>query len=81
MTRTTKAVILARGLGSRMRSSDGGDSLEAAQSKMADAGMKGMIPIGRPFLDYVMSALADAGITDICQIGRASCRERVLQVV
>ena len=68
MTRTAKAVILARGLGSRMRSSDGGDSLDAAQSSVADTGMKGMIPIGRPFLDYVMSALADAGITDICLV-------------
>ena len=30
--------------------------------------MKAMIPIGRPFLDHVMSGLADAGITDICLV-------------
>jgi glucose-1-phosphate thymidylyltransferase len=27
-----------------------------------------MIPIARPFLDYVISALADAGITDVCLV-------------
>ena len=27
-----------------------------------------MIPIGRPFLDYVLSALADAGFTDVCLV-------------
>jgi glucose-1-phosphate thymidylyltransferase len=27
-----------------------------------------MIPIGRPFLDYVLSALADAGCSDICLV-------------
>jgi glucose-1-phosphate thymidylyltransferase len=27
-----------------------------------------MIPIGRPFLDYVISALVDAGITDVCLV-------------
>lgn len=34
----------------------------------ADAGMKAMIPIGRPFLDYVLSALADAGFTQTCLV-------------
>ena len=27
-----------------------------------------MIPIGRPFLDYIISALADAGIADVCLV-------------
>lgn len=27
-----------------------------------------MIPIGRPFLDYVLSALADAGIRNVCLV-------------
>ncbi len=27
-----------------------------------------MIPIGRPFLDYLVSALADAGFTDVCLV-------------
>ena len=30
--------------------------------------MKGMIPIGRPFLDYVISALADAGFERVCLV-------------
>jgi dTDP-glucose pyrophosphorylase len=64
---TTQAVILARGLGTRMRASrpDADSTLSAEQRRVADAGEKGMIPIGRPFLDYVISALADAGITSV----------------
>lgn len=68
MTTTRKAVIMARGLGSRMRRADAAASLDEAQARAADAGMKAMIPIDRPFLDYVISALADAGITDVCLI-------------
>ena len=65
---TTKAVILARGLGTRMRKADDGASLDAAQAAAADSGIKGMIPIGRPFMDYLISALADAGFTDVCLV-------------
>ncbi|MDQ2667162.1 MAG: nucleotidyltransferase family protein [Gemmatimonadota bacterium] len=66
-TATTKAVIMARGLGSRMRAAANA-GLTADQASAADAGVKGMIPIGRPFLDFVISALADAGITDVCLV-------------
>jgi glucose-1-phosphate thymidylyltransferase len=48
-----------------MRRRDETATLEASQVAAADAGMKGMIPIKRPFLAYVLSALADAGITDV----------------
>ncbi|HEX6575102.1 MAG TPA: nucleotidyltransferase family protein [Gemmatimonadaceae bacterium] len=65
---TRAAVILARGLGKRMRANDTGAALAADQMKAADAGMKGMIPIGRPFLDYLVSALADAGVERICLV-------------
>ncbi|GAC1477370.1 MAG: sugar phosphate nucleotidyltransferase [Gemmatimonadaceae bacterium] len=65
---TTKAVILARGLGTRMRRTDPTATLDPSQSRAADEGIKGLIPIGRPFLDYVISALADAGITDVCLV-------------
>ena len=43
-------------------------NLDAAQRAAADAGVKGMIPIDRPFLEYAISALADAGITDVCLV-------------
>ena len=68
MAVTVKAVILARGLGTRMRKQDAAANLDASQSKVADGGVKAMIPIGRPFLDHAMSALADAGITDVCLV-------------
>jgi glucose-1-phosphate thymidylyltransferase len=72
-----KAVLLARGLGSRMKQ-EGPSTASAAsdarltpeQAAAAAAGAKGMMPIGntgtRPFLDYVLSALADAGCTSVC---------------
>jgi glucose-1-phosphate thymidylyltransferase len=64
----TRAVILARGLGTRMRRAAAGAALDEAQARAADAGVKGMIPIGRPFLDYVISALADAGCSEVCLV-------------
>lgn len=67
-TEIRKAVILARGLGKRMRSPDATAQLAADQMHAADAGMKAMIPIGRPFLDYVLSALADAGFSQVCLV-------------
>ncbi len=68
MTATTKAIILARGLGTRMRREDAAARLDETQAQVADGGVKAMIPIGRPFLDHSMSALAGAGITDICLV-------------
>jgi glucose-1-phosphate thymidylyltransferase len=59
---------MARGLGTRMQRPDSGATLTTAQSAAADAGLKGMIPIERPFLEYVISALADAGIADVCLV-------------
>jgi glucose-1-phosphate thymidylyltransferase len=63
-----KAVILARGLGTRMRQADDRAIVDERQSAAADRGIKAMIPIGRPFLDYVLSALADAGCDDVCLV-------------
>jgi glucose-1-phosphate thymidylyltransferase len=63
-----KAVILARGLGTRMRQADDRAALDAHQAAVADQGIKAMIPIGRPFLDYVLSALADGGCDDVCLV-------------
>jgi glucose-1-phosphate thymidylyltransferase len=63
-----KAVILARGLGTRMRRTDSGASLTPEQAAAADSGNKAMMPVrnGQPFLHFVLSALADAGIREIC---------------
>jgi glucose-1-phosphate thymidylyltransferase len=64
----TKCVILARGLGTRMREGDAAVQLDEAQSASADLGLKAMVPVGRPFLDYVLSALADAGFEQACLV-------------
>lgn len=67
-----KAVLLARGLGSRMKEGGDGPALTPPQAAAAAAGLKGLMPIGdgftRPFLDFVLSALADAGCRDVCFI-------------
>ena len=66
---TDRAVVLARGLGSRMRAADPGAVLSDPQRRAADAGLKAMMPIaGRPFLDYVLSALADAGVCEVALV-------------
>jgi UDP-N-acetylglucosamine diphosphorylase / glucose-1-phosphate thymidylyltransferase / UDP-N-acetylgalactosamine diphosphorylase / glucosamine-1-phosphate N-acetyltransferase / galactosamine-1-phosphate N-acetyltransferase len=66
---TTRAVVLARGLGTRMRVHDPGVTLTPEQQRAADAGLKAMIPVnGRPFLDFLLSALADAGILDVALV-------------
>lgn len=66
-TELTKAVVLARGLGTRMRR-DADARLTPAQKSIADTGLKAMIPIGRPFLDYVLSGLAHAGYRKVCLV-------------
>ena len=35
---------------------------------MAGAGLKAMIPVGRPLLDYILSGLADVGIKSVCLV-------------
>jgi glucose-1-phosphate thymidylyltransferase len=62
---TDRAVVLARGMGRRMRAEDTGAVLDDHQRRAADAGIKAMMPIGsRPFLDYILSSLADAGMRE-----------------
>ncbi|MHA6512951.1 nucleotidyltransferase family protein [Tessaracoccus sp. Z1128] len=74
-----KAVVLSRGLGTRMRRA-ADVTLDEDQQKAADLGLKAMMPVGhgdpdgsggpaaRPFIDHVISELADAGLTDICLV-------------
>jgi glucose-1-phosphate thymidylyltransferase len=77
-----KLVVLARGLGTRMRRADNVTALDGQQAAVADAGIKALIPLAvggdgkdgsaasppRPFLDYVLSAAADAGYRHVCII-------------
>ena len=66
---TSKVVVLARGLGTRMRRVEtGARQLDPLQASIADTGLKAMIPVGRPFLDYVLSSLADAGCREVCLV-------------
>lgn len=66
---TSRAVVLARGLGTRMRVDDPAIALTPEQQQAADAGLKAMIPVnGHPFLDYLLSALADANVCDVALV-------------
>jgi len=66
---TARAIVLARGLGTRMRASDPTTRLTPEQQRVADAGLKAMIPLnGRPFLDYILGSLADAGIRQVALV-------------
>jgi glucose-1-phosphate thymidylyltransferase len=67
-----KAVVLARGLGRRMREFEPDTALAGGQAEAAAAGHKAMMPVGtssdtpgRPFLDFVLGSLADAGLMDV----------------
>jgi dTDP-glucose pyrophosphorylase len=63
-----KAAILARGLGTRMRKATPDAHLTNGQEAVADTGVKALMPMGRPFLDYVLGTLADAGYRRICLV-------------
>ena len=51
-----------------MRKADPGAALDSAQQTVADSGLKAMIPVGRLFMDYVLSGLADAGLRLVCLV-------------
>jgi dTDP-glucose pyrophosphorylase len=65
-----KAVILARGLGTRMRAADENSNLDSAQTKVAELGVKALIPISdnKTFLDFIVENLRSAGFSDICLV-------------
>jgi glucose-1-phosphate thymidylyltransferase len=64
----SKVVILAAGAGTRMRRADASAQLTPEQERIAAEGIKAMIPIGRPFLDYVLTRVADAGYRQVCLV-------------
>jgi glucose-1-phosphate thymidylyltransferase len=68
--RARLAVVLARGLGTRMRRSGDEAGLDPVQLAAARDGQKAMMPVagGRPFLDYILASLADAGLIDVCLV-------------
>lgn len=51
-----------------MRRADAGVALDPSQAAAADRGLKAMIPVGRPLLDYILSGLADVGVTSVCLV-------------
>jgi glucose-1-phosphate thymidylyltransferase len=62
-------VVLAAGLGTRMRADDPDVPLTDQQTAAARGGAKAMMPLnGRPLLDYILSALADAGIRRVALV-------------
>jgi dTDP-glucose pyrophosphorylase len=64
-----RAIVLALGLGTRMRTSDSSAQLTPEQQRAAETGMKAMMPLnGRPFLDFILSSLADAGIRRVALV-------------
>jgi dTDP-glucose pyrophosphorylase len=77
--RATTAVVLARGLGTRMRADDGA-TLSPEQRAAAAAGAKGIMPVGgRPLLDHLLHELADGGVTDVVFVvapGESALRRR-----
>lgn len=81
-----KAVILARGLGVRMKAADEQAPLSTEQALVADTGVKSLVPVnpGRPFLDYILSALADAACSEVCLVigpEHDAIRDRYTKVV
>ena len=65
---TDRAMILAGGLGTRMQKEVDGLELDEATQRIADQGAKGLIPIGRPFLDHSLQAMLDAGLRNFCLV-------------
>jgi glucose-1-phosphate thymidylyltransferase len=51
-----------------MRKTDAAAKLDTAQAAIAESGVKALIPIDRPFLDYVLTVVADAGYRRVCLV-------------
>lgn len=66
----SKAVILARGLGKRMRASDATANLSAEQHQIADLGIKALMPVadGKTMLELAIANLHEAGFNELCLV-------------
>ncbi len=63
---TRKAVVLARGLGTRMRREAEDVQLSQQALRAAERGHKALMPLrGRPFLDYIADSLLRAGLNEL----------------
>jgi len=51
-----------------MSRADRSAKLDRHQRAVAASGLKAMMPVGRPFLDYLLGMLADAGFEQICLV-------------
>ena len=51
-----------------MRAIKEGADLDEKQAAVATTGVKALMPIGRPFLDYLLGALADAEYRRVCLV-------------
>lgn len=75
----TLAVILARGLGTRLRRDDGA-TMSTEQARAAAAGHKSLMPLGgRPMLDYLLHNVAESGVRDVVLVvppGDSPLRQR-----
>ena len=76
-------MVLARGLGTRMQKQVPGLRLDRHTDRLAAEGVKGLIRVGRPFMDHMLQALMDAGVRELCLIVRpgASVIRRYYQAV
>lgn len=66
----TKAVILARGLGTRLRAASVDAELSLEQERVANAGIKALMPVGngQVMLDLILENLVRAGFLQICLV-------------
>lgn len=65
-----KAVILARGLGKRMRAENESAQLNDKQAEIASQGIKALMPIlgDKTLLDFIFESLSAAGFTQFCLV-------------
>ena len=70
MLKLEKAVILARGLGTRLRAENSEAALADDQLEVARAGVKALMPVvrGKTMLDFILERLACAGFSSFCLV-------------
>jgi glucose-1-phosphate thymidylyltransferase len=69
-TQISKAVILARGLGTRLRKHNSEAHLNSEQAKIASLGIKTLMHVrgDKTLLEFIFESLARAGFSEICLV-------------